>query len=91
MKHLFEERETIITTGFFLNEGVDPEKLSNGDIVPHREAVTSVHFWIEEQDFNGQTKSTKVCLDRKYIIELADKIRQIQENVVDMPFDTLPF
>jgi len=62
---------------------------NRGDIVPHREVVTSVTCFIPTSP--EETSFIRVSLSRDFILDLAKHIEQIQKNVVDMPYDDLPF
>ena len=90
MKRLFEQNETIITTEF-VPDVIITDEIKEGDIIPHKEFVGGIFFYNHEYDAFGRMYLTKVNLDRNYILELAEKIKQIESNSVDMEYSSLPF
>jgi hypothetical protein len=63
---------------------------NDGDIVPHRKSVSEAFFY-QANTHNNQNVYTKVYLERKMILDLADRIRQIESETIDYPYSNLPF
>lgn len=86
MKVFEEKHEAVID--FWHKPQVD--KAKQGDIVPHKKTVTKVYFY-QRQFINDQEVFLKIELTREMILDLSDKIQDIENQIVEMPFDELPF
>lgn len=86
MKVLEEKHEAVIDVWF--KPQVD--KAKQGDIIPHRKTVNKVYFY-QSQFINDQEVFLKIELTKEMILDLSIKIQDIESQVVEMPFDELPF
>jgi len=85
MKEFNENHEAII------NYHCVPETTdaNEGDIIPHKKRVDGVNYYYRES--MDADKYTKLWLSKDMILELADRIKQIESEKVDLPLDTSPF
>lgn len=86
MKVFEEKHEAVIDVWF--KPQVD--KAKKGDIIPYKKTVSKVHFY-QRQFINDQEVFLKIELTKEMILVLSDKIQDIESQVVEMPFDELPF
>jgi hypothetical protein len=84
---IFVEKHEAVIDGWFKPQ---VEKAKQGDVVPHRKQVTKVYLY-QREFINDQEVYRKVELSKEMILELSDKIQDIESQVVEMPFDELPF
>ena len=66
------------------------DKAKQGDIIPHKKTVSKVYFY-QRQFINDQEVFIKIELPKEMILDLSDKIQDIESQIVEMPFDELPF
>ena len=84
---VFEERHEAVIDVWFKSQ-VDNAK--QGEVIPHKKMVSKVHFY-QRQFINEQEVFLKIELTREMILDLSDKIQDIESQIVEMPFDDLPF
>ena len=89
-KHFNEIHEAIIYASFVpigSTEGID-----DGTIIPHQKHVGTVKFYETTQDqYTGAVNTREIILTRKFIVDLADHITQIESETKDLACDSLPF
>lgn len=67
---------------------VNTNGAKEGDLVEHKGSINAIYFYAE----NGETNSyQKVTLNRSMVLELADKIREIEATSEIEPWDGIPF
>ena len=84
---VFDEKHEVIIDCWF------KPKVNNakqGDIIPHQKIVSRIEFY-HRQFINDQEVFVKIQLTKEMIRDLSDKIQGIESEVVEMPFDDLPF
>ncbi len=84
---IFVEKHEAVIDGWFKLQG---EKAKQGDLIPHRKQVIKVYLY-QREFINDQEVYRKIELSKEMILELAEKIQEIESQVVEMPFDELPF
>ena len=83
-KTLLTKHEVIIR---HYMKAVSSDKPKRGDLVEHKGSIKEIYFYAE----NGETNSyQKVTLSRSMVLELADKIREIEATSEIKPWDGLP-
>ena len=86
MKEFIADHEVVLNIYFTPTVS----KAKEDELVPHHKSVIEAFFY-REHIKDGQPVFTKVYLDKKMILDLADRIRQIEEETVDYPYSNLPF
>ena len=86
MKEFLEIHDTIIEYGVY----TDVKTAKHGDVVPHKKRVTSAAFFNPIR-INGNDVYIKVVLSARHIIEMAEKIKELESQVTELPFEELPF
>ena len=84
---IFDEKHEAIIHCYFSPKGKD---LKKGDLVPHQKRVDRVVFY-QRQIINEQEVYLKQEFSTELILDLAEKIKNIQSESVEMPYDDLPF
>lgn len=59
-----------------------------GDLVEHKGSIIEIYFYAENEETSSYHK---VTLSRSMVLELADKIREIEAKLEIKPFDGIPF
>lgn len=59
-----------------------------GEICPHAARVNYATMFVSSGD---DGKYFKVYLNRETILELAEKVKEIESRIIEAPFDNLPF
>lgn len=83
MKVYIENIETVLGVGY--TPKVKDAK--QGDIIPHQKLVYEVYFYQKIDD----DKFQKITLAPQMIKEIYEKIQEQESQIVDLPFDELPF
>jgi hypothetical protein len=86
MKIFIEKHEAVID-GWYKPK---VEEANQGDIVPHTKQVGSVYLY-KYECINDQDFYRKIVFSKEAILDLAEKIKQIESEVVEMPYVALPF
>lgn len=84
---VFEEKHEAVIDVWFKPQ---VNKAKQGEVIPHKKTVSKVQFY-QRQFFNDQEVFLKIELTRDMILDLSDKIQDIESQIVQMPFDELPF
>lgn len=85
MKIFIEKHEAVID-GWFK----PTKEAKQGEIIPHHKTVSKVYFY-QKQYINEQESFAKIELTKEMILDLADNIKAIESEVVEMPFDEMPW
>ena len=86
MKTLNEKHEVIIDSWFAPTK----KDVKHGEVSPHQQKVSWIAFY-QRQIINDQEVFIKIQLTRDMIMDLSKQIETIESNIVDMPYDELPF
>lgn len=84
---VFEEKHETIIEFYFSPIANNPK---SGDIIPHQKTVSRIYFY-NRQFLDGQEVFVKIELTKEMILDLHNKICDIENQVVEMPFDSLLF
>jgi hypothetical protein len=84
---IFDEKHEAILSIYFIPKG---DNLKTGDVVPHQKRVQSVRIY-QRQILNDQEIFIKQEFTTEMILDLAEKIKSIQTESVEMPYDHIPF
>jgi len=84
---IFDEKHEAILSVYFSPKG---DNLKKGDVVPHQKRVQSITIY-QRQIVNDQEIFIKQEFTTEMILDLAEKIKSIQTESVEMPYDDLPF
>ena len=85
MKTFIENHEAVIQ---FWNAPTVNAK--DGEIIPHKPTVSKIYFYHEHVS-NREIKFLKIELTKEMILDLADSIKTIESQIIEMPFDSMPF
>ncbi len=85
MKIFIEKHEAVIDGWFKATK-----EAKQGEIIPHQKTVSKVYFY-QRQYINEQESFVKIELTKEMILDLSDSIKSIESEVVEMPFDNLPW
>lgn len=92
MKKTFvEEWDAVIHSDIFpkLKDGQEPEE---DEIVPHAYEASSVMYYVPIYDNDGRIKAHhQVWLNKRFILTLADKIKELESEVINLPYSALTF
>jgi len=85
MKKFNEKHEVIIDCYF-----TPTVKAKEGEVSPHFTRVQGISFY--QRHYNGDMESfVKVQITKDMILDLASEIAEIEKNVVNMKFTSLPW
>ncbi len=85
MKEFSKKQDVIID--YYYSPTVNAK---DGEIVPHKKKVQKLIMFVP-QYVNEQELFIKVELNREMILELAAEIAVIEQTVIDMEFESLPW
>lgn len=68
-------------------DGKEPKQ---GEVVPHKKVVSNCVLY-QLQQFNGGEIFFQVWLSRNMILDLAEQIKTIETEIINTPYDSLPF
>ncbi len=84
MKEYVEKHEAIIDTYY----SPIPKDVKEGEVVAHKRIVTSIYLYLRnERDENFM----KYYLTREMILDLAEKIKSLEQETKDIEYINLPF
>ena len=86
MKVFVEKYESVINC--WLKPQIENAK--QGDVIPHEKVVTNVYFY-KREIINEKEVYLKVELSKEMIVDLFNKIKVLESQVGEMPFENLPF
>lgn len=90
MKHYVNETDTLLQTRYSARLLPGNNRPKHGDLVPHGTvvewAILKIPVRIGREEYYKD-----FYLTRDVIMELAKKIRELEEQVENIPFDEIPF
>lgn len=84
---IFDEKHEAIFNVYLSPQG---KNLKFGELAVHQKKFKSVSFYVR-QIMNGQEVFIKQEFSAEKILEWAEKIKSIQSEFVEMPYDEIPF
>lgn len=84
---IFVEDYSVIIDAWFKSQ---VENAKHGDLVPHKKEISDIYFY-ENETIGGQEVYRKIILHKNMILHLAEKIKEIESETVEMPHNGLPF
>lgn len=86
MKHLIENREIIINS--YLSPLVYTKEVKNGEIIAHKRRVSNISFY---HTLDEGASFIRVEMDKTLINNIYNSIQNIESEIVQEPYDSMPF